>query len=377
MTAGMTWIGDNSIEIGAPYGDGSSVGDVRRALRRRDALGRGPGRRRGRDPARGSSRWGWRWRRGSAPDIVFTRPGGTAGLVLEWGSHVQDDDPRWGAPRPCRSCEPRSSTSSGWRSSARWCAIRSRRRAPRRGARHRRWSSTATATRWPDVPHCALDLGDCMLALLPGPTRRRRRAARSGVAVTSGRVASRSRLTVVDQGVAERALAPKASPSTTAPATGASCSSTGCRSRSCSPSSCFPAIRATADDTGGPMTRPTTNGCGRSSSRRPPRCSPWSCRTASSVRARMMPALLDELRSVRARSTPCAGSATRRATPARASCTAPWWHAPTARVPPTTARSSPSPARQRRVSRVTAPPISARPGADADRRASRTRATSW
>ena len=32
------------------------------------------------------------------PDIVFTRPGGTAGLVLEWGSHVQDDDPRFGAP---------------------------------------------------------------------------------------------------------------------------------------------------------------------------------------------------------------------------------------------------------------------------------------
>src|SRR5204863_8213471 len=32
------------------------------------------------------------------PEIVFTRPGATAGLLLEWGSHVQEDDPRFGAP---------------------------------------------------------------------------------------------------------------------------------------------------------------------------------------------------------------------------------------------------------------------------------------
>ena len=95
----MTWIGDNSIEIGAPYGEGSSVAtfverlgggmhsvavqvpDVAATLARLEPLG-----------VEVASR--------ISPEIVFTRSGGTAGLVLEWASHVQDDDPRWGAPPP-------------------------------------------------------------------------------------------------------------------------------------------------------------------------------------------------------------------------------------------------------------------------------------
>ena len=96
---GMTWIGDNSIEIGAPYGEGSSVAkfverlgggmhsfavqvdDLPATLRRIEPLGVEVAVR-------------------LAPDLAFTRPGGTAGLVIEWGSHVQDDDPRFGAPVP-------------------------------------------------------------------------------------------------------------------------------------------------------------------------------------------------------------------------------------------------------------------------------------
>ena len=96
---GMTWIGDNSIEIGSPYGEGSSVAkfverlgggmhsfavqvdDLPATLRRIEPLGVEVAVR-------------------LAPDLAFTRPGGTAGLVIEWGSHVQDDDPRFGAPVP-------------------------------------------------------------------------------------------------------------------------------------------------------------------------------------------------------------------------------------------------------------------------------------
>ena len=103
---GMTWIGDNSIEIGAPYGEGSSVAtfverlgggmhsvavqvpDLAATLARLEPLG-----------VEVASR--------ISDEIVFTRSGGTAGLVLEWASHVQDDDPRW-ARRCPRSWPSRS-----------------------------------------------------------------------------------------------------------------------------------------------------------------------------------------------------------------------------------------------------------------------------
>ena len=102
-----------------------------------------------------------------APDLAFTRPGGTAGLVIEWGSHVQDDDPRFGAPVPVFVVLPVVNVElHGLRRRA-GARSRARRRAARRGARHRPGGLRPRTA--PDVPHFALDLGDCMLALYPVP----------------------------------------------------------------------------------------------------------------------------------------------------------------------------------------------------------------
>jgi hypothetical protein len=96
---GMTWIADNSIEIGQPltssspvqrfvdrFGGGMhsiavQVEDLDAAL----AYAQGAG-------VRVASRIDW--------GLAFTRPGDTAGLLVEWFSKRQDDDPRWGAPEP-------------------------------------------------------------------------------------------------------------------------------------------------------------------------------------------------------------------------------------------------------------------------------------
>jgi Glyoxalase/Bleomycin resistance protein/Dioxygenase superfamily len=102
---GMTWIGDGSIELGEPLGDASplwsflqrfgggmhsfgvQVEDVPAALERAARLGV--------EPAAFVQ-----------PNIAFTRPSTTAGLSIEWASHVQDDDPRWGGPIPAFTVEP-------------------------------------------------------------------------------------------------------------------------------------------------------------------------------------------------------------------------------------------------------------------------------
>jgi catechol 2,3-dioxygenase-like lactoylglutathione lyase family enzyme len=200
---GMTWIGDNSIEIGAPYGDGSSVAgfvarlgggmhsvavqvpDLAATLARLEPLG-----------VEVASRIG--------PEIVFTRPGATAGLVLEWASHVQDDDPRWGAPVPAFVEEPLVDVEH-------MAFVGALVRDPAEdGERLAEVLDTALVTYDHgdaiDVAHCALDLGDCMLALYPIP----------GDDATSravwGAVHARPRclalgLTVADQALAERALA--------------------------------------------------------------------------------------------------------------------------------------------------------------------------
>jgi hypothetical protein len=93
---GMVWLGDNSIEIGAPAGDRSpvrrfvdewgggmhslalSVDDAATARERLAGLGVEP-------VATVSG------------DIFFTRPGDTAGILLEWSAMLTDDDPRAGA----------------------------------------------------------------------------------------------------------------------------------------------------------------------------------------------------------------------------------------------------------------------------------------
>jgi catechol 2,3-dioxygenase-like lactoylglutathione lyase family enzyme len=96
---GMTWIGDGSLEIGEPAGErspvrafvdrfgggmhsvGIQVADCRVAKEHLLAHGA---------------------RIASEPHdgMLWTHPGDTAGILLEWYSLAQGDDPRWGAPVP-------------------------------------------------------------------------------------------------------------------------------------------------------------------------------------------------------------------------------------------------------------------------------------
>jgi hypothetical protein len=200
---GMTWIGDNSIEIGAPYGEGSSVGafverlgggmhsvavqvpDLATTLPRLERLGVELGARIG-------------------PEIVFTRPGATAGLVLEWASHVQADDPRWGAPVPAYVEPPVVDVE-------RMAFVAALVRDPRvDGARLAEVLDTEMFTYEhddaPDTPHCALDVGDCMLALYPVPPDDATSQAVWGGSYDRPRCIALG-LLVADLSAAERALA--------------------------------------------------------------------------------------------------------------------------------------------------------------------------
>jgi len=200
---GMTWIGDNSIEIGSPYGEGSSVAtfverlgggmhsvavqvdDVPATLIRLAPLG-----------VEVAAR--------IAPDLAFTRPGGTAGLVIEWGSHVQDDDPRFGAPVPPFVTEPVVNVE-------RMAFVGAIVRDPAAdGERLAEVLDTEVVAYEHgdavDVPHCALDLGDCMLALYPIPPDESTSRALWGGAYDRPRCLALG-LSVPDQRVAERELA--------------------------------------------------------------------------------------------------------------------------------------------------------------------------
>ncbi len=200
---GMVWIGDNAIEIGAPYGGDSpvrafvdrfgggmhsvavQVADMAATVRRLEPLGVEV------------ATW-------IGPDIVFTRPGGTAGLLLEWGSHVQEDDPRFGAA-PLPFTEPPVIAVD------RMAFVGAVVADPVLDGR--RLAAVLDTDlvdygvdRGPDVPRTALDLGDCMLALYPLPPDEG-----TSLAIWGGRHA-RPRcvalaLSVVDERVAERALA--------------------------------------------------------------------------------------------------------------------------------------------------------------------------
>jgi hypothetical protein len=198
----MTWIGDNAIEIGSPYGEGSSVAtfverlgggmhsvavqvdDVPATLARLEPLG-----------VEVAAR--------IAPDLAFTRPGGTAGLVFEWGSHVQDDDPRFGAPVPPFVVPPVVAVE-------RMAFVGAVVRDPASDAeRLAEVLDTALITYEHDgavdVPHRALDLGDCLLALYPIPPDAATSRAVWGAVYERPRCVALG-LTVVDRGVAERAL---------------------------------------------------------------------------------------------------------------------------------------------------------------------------
>ncbi|HLM19599.1 MAG TPA: hypothetical protein VK549_17375 [Acidimicrobiia bacterium] len=199
---GMTWIGDNSIEIGSPFGPGSSVAtfverfgggmhsvavqvdDVGATLERITPLGVEVGAR-------------------IAHDLVFTRPGGTAGLLFEWGSHVQEDDPRFGAAVPAFVDAPIVNVE-------RMASVGAIVRDPARdGERLAEVLDTALVAYEHndavDVAHCALDLGDCMLALSPIPPDEATSRAVWGGVYDRPRCLALG-LTVADQHLAERAL---------------------------------------------------------------------------------------------------------------------------------------------------------------------------
>jgi catechol 2,3-dioxygenase-like lactoylglutathione lyase family enzyme len=200
---GMVWIGDNAIEIGAPYGQDSAVGafverfgggmhsvavqvaDLAATLHRVAPLG-----------VEVASR--------ISSEIVFTRPGATAGLVLEWASHVQDDDPRWGAaPMPLTEAPAVAVDRMAFVAAVvADPAVDGRRLAAVLDTDLVEYGEGIGS----DVPEAALDLGDCMLALYPLPPDEG-----ASVAIWGGRH-ERARcialaLSVVDQRVAELALA--------------------------------------------------------------------------------------------------------------------------------------------------------------------------
>jgi hypothetical protein len=164
---GMTWIADNSIEIGQPLGETSvvqrfvdrfgggmhsvavQVEDLDVALARASQFGVGVA---------------WRLDAG----LAFTSPRDTSGLLIEWFSKRQEDDPRWGAPEPTFAVEP---------------VVRPRHVAyvaaivddPVATAAHL-GDVLDTDTRVfdtdgsPDAVAATVDLGDCTLALHPVPT---------------------------------------------------------------------------------------------------------------------------------------------------------------------------------------------------------------
>jgi hypothetical protein len=198
---GMTWLGDNSIEIGAPYGGDSpvatfverfgggmhsvavQVADIPATVRRLERL----------DVE--IATW-------IGPDLLFTRPGGTAGLVFEWGSHVQEDDPRFGAaPLPFVEAPVVAVEHMAF--------VAALVADPRVDGRRLAEVLDTPLVDYgdglgPDVPHAALDLGDCLLALYPLDEATSREIW--------GGLHARPRcialaLSVVDQRVAERALA--------------------------------------------------------------------------------------------------------------------------------------------------------------------------
>ncbi len=166
---GMTWIADNSIEIGEPIGESPAirgfverfgggmhsvavqVADLPAALEHAAAFGVEVGAR-------------------VSDEIVFTRPGATAGLLLEWAAHVQEDDPRWGAPAPpyvdAPLVVPEQVAFVGAlvvdpvADADRLAGILDTRATV---------LDVDTDSGGVDQPHASVDLGDCVLALYPIP----------------------------------------------------------------------------------------------------------------------------------------------------------------------------------------------------------------
>jgi methylmalonyl-CoA/ethylmalonyl-CoA epimerase len=198
---GMTWMGDNSIELGEPLGPSSPVhrfverfggGMHSIALQVSDL-----------DAAlEVAALEGVRVADRPGPGLAFTRPADTAGLLFEWNENHQPDDPRSGAAEPTELTTALVEV----RHMAFVAALviepapTARRLGRILGARVVILDDDMSA----DRPEALVDLGDCVLALYPLPA-----PARSGE--IWGAVHRRPRviglgLTVDDLAGAEHAL---------------------------------------------------------------------------------------------------------------------------------------------------------------------------
>ena len=198
---GMTWLADNSIEIGEPYGASPAirgfierfgggmhsvavqVDDTEATMARVAPLGVEVGAR-------------------ISDEIVFTRPGATAGLLVEWASHVQDDDPRWGAPEPPFVRPPVVVVQQMAFVGA--LAADPVADARRLGEVLDTVVTVLDPTAPADVPHATVDLADCVLALYPLPSPQQSDAI-WGTVQTRPRCLALG-LTVADLATAEAAL---------------------------------------------------------------------------------------------------------------------------------------------------------------------------
>ena len=136
--------------------------------------------------------------------LAFTRPGDTAGLLIEWFSKRQEDDPRWGAPEPPFLSEPvvtptrvafvgaivDDPVSTAWHL----------------GEVLDTEASILSADGPADSPRAVVALGDCALALYPIPSSPDESVHVWGAAYDRARCLALG-LTVDDVGAAERALA--------------------------------------------------------------------------------------------------------------------------------------------------------------------------
>ncbi len=174
--------------------------------------------------------------------LAFTRPGDTAGLLLEWYSKRQGDDPRWGAPEPPFVSEP---------------VVR-----PTQVAFVGAIVDDPVSTAWhlgevldTDVsilavdgpansPRAAIALGDCVLALYPVPSSPLESVHVWGAVYDRARCLALG-LVVADLVATERGSTTLASACTTESTTARSSSTrTPSRFPSCSPSTCSPATPA-------------------------------------------------------------------------------------------------------------------------------------
>jgi hypothetical protein len=106
-SGGMIWIGDNSIEIGAPVGEQSPV---RKFVERLGGGMHSMALRVGDVPAIDAmtarfARLGVDVVATIGDNVFFTVPGDTGGLLLEWSAMQTDDDPRFGYDLPSAAPE--------------------------------------------------------------------------------------------------------------------------------------------------------------------------------------------------------------------------------------------------------------------------------